>query len=198
MAHLNTRDYITIVSGVPRSGTSLMMRMLEAGGIPALTDNIRQPDAHNPHGYFEYEPVKRLATDSTWMKNARGKAVKIIYPLLRHLPPGFEYRVIFMDRDLAEVFDSQREMLATRCDPAASQHETRIIATLAQEVHAAKHQLTARPSTAVLTVSYAELVTDPSKWSAEVSRFLIGGALNEAAMALIADPVLYRHRQRAK
>ena len=194
---MNTREYITIVSGVPRSGTSLMMRMLEAGGIPALTDNIRKPDAHNPYGYYEYEPVKRLATDSSWITNARGKAVKIIFALLRHLPPGFEYRVIFMDRDLTEVFDSQREMLAARLDPAASQYETRIVATLAQEVLTAKHQLTARPSTAVLTVPYAELVTDPTKWSAEISRFLSGG-LNEAAMAVLADPVLHRHRRRAK
>lgn len=194
---MNTRDYITIVSGVPRSGTSLMMRMLEAGGIPALTDNIRQPDAHNPHGYYEYEPVKRLATDSTWMESARGKAVKIIFALLRHLPPGLEYRVIFMDRDLTEVFDSQREMLAALHDPAASQHETRIIATLAQEVRAVKQNLAARPSTTVLNVPYADLVTDPTAWTAEISRFLSGG-LNEAAMALLADPVLYRHRRRAK
>ncbi|MGA2598699.1 MAG: sulfotransferase [Bryobacteraceae bacterium] len=194
---MNTRDYITIVSGVPRSGTSLMMRMLEAGGIPALTDNIRQPDAHNPHGYYEYEPVKRLATDSTWMESARGKAVKIIFALLRHLPPGLEYRVIFMDRDLTEVFDSQREMLAALRDPAASQHETRIIATLAQEVHAVKQNLAARPSTTMLNVPYADLVTDPTEWTAEISRFL-SGDLNEAAMALLADPVLYRHRRRAK
>jgi hypothetical protein len=174
-----------------------MMRMLEAGGIPALTDNIRQPDAHNPHGYYEYEPVKRLATDSTWMESARGKAVKIIFALLRHLPPGLEYRVIFMDRDLTEVFDSQREMLAALRDPAASQHETRIIATLAQEVHAVKQNLAARPSTTMLNVPYADLVTDPTEWTAEISRFL-SGDLNEAAMALLADPVLYRHRRRAK
>jgi len=197
VAHLNTRGYITIVSGVPRSGTSFMMRMLEAGGIPALTDNIRKPDAHNPHGYYEYEPVKRLATDSSWMESARGKAVKIIYPLLCHLPPGFKYRVIFMDRDLAEVFDSQREMLIARGDPTAAQHETRIIRTLAHEVHAIKEWLAARPSTTMLTVPYAELVSDPSKWSAQVARFL-SGSLNEDAMALIADPVLYRHQRRAK
>ena len=197
MVHLNTRNYITIVSGVPRSGTSLMMRMLEAGGIPALTDNIRQPDPHNPHGYFEYEPVKRLATGSTWMRSARGKAVKIIYPLLRHLPPEFEYRVIFMDRDLREVFDSQREMLAARGDPAAAQPEKRIIQTLADEVRAVKEWLAARPSTAMLTVPYAELVTDPAKWSAEISRFLPEGLLVNA-MAVIADPVLYHQRHRPK
>src|SRR5690349_18862446 len=97
---MSSRNYVTVVTGVPRSGTSLMMQMLEAGGISALTDNQRPPDIHNPRGYFEYDLVKRIAQDASWMEAARGKAVKIIYRLLPHLPPEFEYRVVFMDRDL--------------------------------------------------------------------------------------------------
>jgi hypothetical protein len=188
------RGYITVVSGVPRSGTSLMMRMLEAGGIPALTDGVRQPDAHNPHGYFEYEPVKRLAGDSSWMETARGRAVKVIHRLLPHLPPGFEYRVVFMDRGLTEVFHSQREMLAARGDGAAGQDEKQIVRALAEEVRAVKEWLASRPATSVLSVPYAGVVREPARWSGEVSGFL-GGGLNEAAMAAIADPALSHQRR---
>lgn len=185
---MNTRDYITVVSGVPRSGTSLMMSILEAGGIPALTDGIRKADEHNPHGYFEYEPVKRLASDSTWMETARGRAVKIIHRLLAHLPAGFEYRVIFMDRDLADVFASQRDMLVARGDAAADQREAPIVRALAAEVHAVKEWLASRPDTSVLSVPYVGVVRDPSKWCREISHFL--GGLNEEAMAGTVHPTL--------
>lgn len=188
------RNYITVVSGVPRSGTSLMMRMLQAGGIPALTDGVRPPDAHNPHGYFEYEPVKRLASDSSWLEAARGRAVKIVHRLLLHLPEGFEYSVIFMDRDLAEVFASQREMLAARGHEAAQQGESTIVPALAQEVLDARKWLSSRPNIRVLNVPYAGLVCEPARWSAEISSFL-GGDLNEAAMAAVVDPALHRHRR---
>jgi hypothetical protein len=170
-----------------------MMRMLEAGGIPALTDGVRLPDANNPHGYFEYEPVKRLARDSSWMEAARGRAVKIIHRLLVHLPEGFEYRVIFMDRDLAEVFESQREMLAARGHEAASQNEKRVIPALAGEVRAVKEWLASRPGISALAVPYSEVVRDPAHWSGIIARFL-GGGLNEAAMAGVVDPALHHQR----
>ena len=85
------RDYVTVVTGAPRSGTALMMRMLDAGGIPALTDGHRPPDEHNPGGYFEYDPVKRLAEDASWLEAARGRAVKVIYRLLAHLPNSYQF-----------------------------------------------------------------------------------------------------------
>ncbi len=188
--------YITVVSGIPRSGTSLMMRMLDAGGIPALTDRIRRPDAHNPRGYFEYQPVKRLAADSSWMEAARGKAVKIVHRLLLHLPAGFEYRVIFMDRDLTEVFASQRDMLAAYGDAAAFQDEKQIVRALAEEVRAVKEWLSGRAATSLFSVPYAELVREPAKWSARVSGFL-NGRLDEAAMAAVVDPALYHRRNTA-
>src|SRR4051812_48441025 len=108
------RDFITIVSGLPRTGTSLMMQMLAAGGIPPLTDNLRQPDESNPRGYYEFEPVKKLRSDRTWLGQARGKAVKIIHLLLRELPVdgSFRYRVLLMQRPMSEVLSSQRAMLA--------------------------------------------------------------------------------------
>jgi LPS sulfotransferase NodH len=187
------RDCVTVVSGAPRSGTSLMMRMLEAGGIPALTDSKRPPDAHNPHGYFEYSPVKRLAEDASWIEAARGRAVKIIYRLLTQLPPRMSYRIVFMERDWEEVFASQRDMLLARGDAAASQEAAHLIPAMAAELRAAKEWLARQPGMSVLAVSYAEVVRDPLKWSHEVSRFL-GGGMDEAAMAAAVDPSLYRHR----
>src|ERR1700726_4979370 len=111
------RSYVTVVSGMPRSGTSLLMRMLVAGGLPALTDGHRPADHHNPRGYFEDVRARKLAHDSSWIEEARGKAVKIIYRLLPNLPPHLDYRVLFMERDLEEVFDSQQDMLRSAQHP---------------------------------------------------------------------------------
>jgi hypothetical protein len=189
------RDYVTVVSGAPRSGTSLMMRMLEAGGIPALTDGQRPPDAHNPHGYFEYSPVKRLALGdaASWIDAARGQAVKIIYRLLKHLPPHMSYRIVFMERDLAEVFASQQDMLRAQADAAASQEPARLIPAMAAESRVVRDWLARQPNMSVLAVPYAGVVRDPLKWSHEVAQFL-GAGLDEAAMAATVDPSLYRHR----
>jgi len=189
------RDYVTVVSGAPRSGTSLMMRMLESGGIPALTDGQRPPDPHNPHGYFEYSPVKRLAmgNDASWIEAARGQAVKIIYRLLMQLPPRMSYRIVFMERDWEEVFASQRDMLRAQGDAAASQEAARLIPAMAAELRGAKEWLARQPNMRVLAVPYAEVVRDPLTWSHEVARFLSGG-LDETAMAAAVDPSLYRHR----
>ena len=188
------RDYVTVVSGAPRSGTSLMMRMLAAGGIPALTDGQRPPDAHNPHGYFEYSPVKRLAEDASWIEAARGKAVKIIYRLLAHLPPRMSYRIVFMQRDLEEVFASQRDMLRAQGDAAASQESACLIPAMAAELRAVKDWLPHQPNMSVRAVPYADVVREPVAWSSEVSRFL-GGDLDEAALAAVVDASLYRHRR---
>ncbi len=188
------RDYVTIVSGVPRSGTSLMMHMLAAGGLSALMDGLRQPDVHNPQGYFEYEPVKRLAKDCSWMKSAQGKAVKIIYRLLPHLPADIAYRVIFMERDLSEVFESQRDMLGESIDADEDEQRDRLISAFSAEIRKAKEWLAQRSNIKVLTVPYTELVNQPAKWSHELSRFLDGG-LDESAMAAVVDLSLYRHRK---
>ena len=103
---MRERDFVTVVSGAPRSGTSMMMRMLAEGGIPALTDGVRKPDSDNPHGYFEFEPVKRTKDDATWLADARGRAVKMVYELLRDLPADRSYRVVLMRRDLGEMVTS--------------------------------------------------------------------------------------------
>jgi hypothetical protein len=105
------REYLTIVSGLPRSGTSMMMRMLDAGGIPALTDHIRAADASNPNGYYEYEPIKKTKEDPSWLPAAIGMAVKMVHVLLLDLPLTCAYRVVFMQRDIEEIIESQNRML---------------------------------------------------------------------------------------
>lgn len=188
------REFVTIVSGVPRSGTSLAMQILQAGGIPALTDGVRQPDEHNPQGYFEYDPVKRLAEDSEWVPVlARGKALKAIYRLLWRLPPTAAYRVLFMERDLREVFASQRDMLAARGDDAANQPEARLVAAISSEVQAVKEWMAAQANVQMLCVPYAGVVREPLPWVREISEFL-GGGLQVEAMAAVVDARLYRHR----
>jgi hypothetical protein len=183
---IDMREYVTIVSGMPRSGTSLAMQMLGAGGMPLLVDERRPPDAHNPRGYFEYEPVKRLTVDSSWVKAVRGQAVKVIYRLLHHLPREISYRVLFMERDPTEVFESQQVMLRSKNDPAALQDRDRILSALARELVEAKDWLARRPNMLVLTVPYAEVVRNPFEWSREISNFLDG--LDESAMAAAVDP----------
>jgi hypothetical protein len=188
------RDWVTVVSGIPRSGTSLMMRMLNAGGIPALTDGERRADTHNPHGYFEYEPVKRLQAGASWIGAARGKSLKVIYRLLRFLPASVPYRVVLMKRDMHEVFDSQRDMLRARGDGAAEQAGDRLMVALAAELEETRNWLSRQPQIQVLEVQYADVIADPAGQAREVSRFL-GGGLDEDAMAASVDPSLYRHRR---
>ena len=102
---------ITIVSGLPRSGTSLMMQMLESGGLPVLCDGERQADTDNPKGYFEWERIKQLPKDPSLIAEAEGKVVKVISQLILSLPAGHDYRVVFMQRPLPEVLKSQDKML---------------------------------------------------------------------------------------
>jgi hypothetical protein len=180
------RNYVTVVSGVPRSGTSMMMRMLDAGGIRAFTDGYRLPDAHNPGGYFEYGPVKRLAKDSTWMDVVRGRSIKVIYRLLRYLPARLSYRVIFMERDLEDVFESQRQMLLDASDPAAAQPAGPLIATLDREIQGACAWLAAQPNMQVLAAPYEAILDTPEAWSARISEFL-EDPLDVAAMASVVD-----------
>jgi hypothetical protein len=108
-------ERIVVVSGLPRSGTSMMMKMLEAGGIPVLTDYEREADEDNPKGYFEFERVKNLKDgDDAWLPQAKGKVVKVIAALLTDLPSSYEYEVIFMRRAMPEILASQRQMLIRR------------------------------------------------------------------------------------
>ncbi|HYH50718.1 MAG TPA: sulfotransferase family protein, partial [Acidimicrobiia bacterium] len=114
-------DEIGIVSGLPRCGTSMMMAMLAAGGLPLLVDNVREADEDNPRGYYEFEAVKHMKEDTSWLADAGGKVVKMVSALLTDLPGGHPYRVVFMERNMAEILASQRTMLSRQghtVDPA--------------------------------------------------------------------------------
>ncbi len=185
---------IVVVSGLPRSGTSLLMQVIHAGGIPAVVDHVRAPDPDNPRGYYEFERVKRLKADAGWLPAARGKVVKMVSQLLYDLPPTERYRVVFTERDVDEVLDSQEKMLARLGRPAAPRAEiARAFGMHLNRLHA---WLAAQPNFAVLRVRYADVVVSPAAEVARVSAFLGGGLDVEAACAAV-DPSLYRNRKAA-
>ena len=185
-------ETITVVSGLPRSGTSMMMRMLEAGGLEVLTDELREADADNPKGYYEFERVKQLEHDKSWLGNAEGKVVKIISQLLYHLPGDATYKVVFMRRNMEELLASQRRMLARRGE--SDQLDDRQMAQLFRK-HLEQIQgwLDQQPGFDVVYVSYNEVLEDPQEQARKVNRFL-GDSLDVDAMVRVVDPDLYRQR----
>jgi hypothetical protein len=186
------RPFLTIVSGLPRSGTSLMMKMLEAGGLPVLVDGVRTADVDNPRGYYEFEPVKRLKEDTSWVAPACGKAVKMVYLLLLDLPPDVEYRVLFMRRNIDEVLASQAAMLR-RLGKSAPLDDARMAALFRDGLAKFDGWVKDRPNFRLLDVSYNALVTAAAPVAAEVDQFL-GGVLDVDAMTRVVDPTLYRNR----
>jgi hypothetical protein len=188
------RDTITIVSGLPRSGTSMMMRMLEAGGMQILTDNIRTADEDNPRGYYELERVKQIEHDSTWLEDARGKVVKMIAALLKHLPQDYSYRVIFIQRNVGEVLASQRQMLIRRGEPTDTISDDRLAALFHKHVQRVKAWLATQPNAQVIYVNYRDILSDAAGQAEQINQFL-GGTLNVAKMASMVDPGLYRQRR---
>lgn len=190
----STAKKVVIVSGLPRSGTSMMMKMLEAGGIPPLTDKIRTADADNPKGYYEFERVKQLDKgDTAWLAEADGKAVKVISQLLEHLPPAYHYQVIFMRREIAEILASQKQMLIRRGEPTDVVSDEQLAALFDKHLNFVMTWLDQQPNIEVLYVSYNETLQNPVKPVAAINQFL-GERLNEAAMAGVIDPKLYRQR----
>ncbi|MEO5644062.1 MAG: alkaline phosphatase family protein [Bacteroidia bacterium] len=185
----NIRGSITIVSGLPRSGTSMMMQMLKAGGVEILTDNLRENDSNNPKGYLEYEKVKNLAADHSWMEAANGKTVKVIAQLLTFLPPRFTYKVIFMERDLGEVMRSQQVMLKKPTD----QFNTTVAGIFSKQVDKSRDWLRSQPHIETLYINYTEAVNNPLETAETVSAFL-GMDLNLDAMAAVIEPALYRNK----
>jgi hypothetical protein len=188
--------FAVIVSGLPRSGTSLMMQMLDAGGIPALQDNHRPPDADNPRGYFEFAPARNLRADSSWLPLSQGRSLKLVAQLLPWLPPGREYRVIFMERSLDDVLASQSVMLGRhgRAGAALTPEKLRIVFTQQLEM---VNEALQRPVFKCLRVSHAECLKDAAGVARRVTDFL-GLPLNRAAMAAVVDPSLHRQKRGAK
>jgi len=188
----NTPTFVTIVSGLPRSGTSMMMRMLEAGGLPVLVDNIRVADQDNPRGYYEFEPVKQTKRDASWVPSAEGKVVKMVYRLLYDLPLDREYRVVFMRRNLDEVLRSQQKMLA-KDNRVDNIDDAEMSAIYQAELARFDAWLAKQPCFQSLDVTYNEMLADPAPIVQEIDAFL-GGNLDQAAMCGVVDPSLYRNR----
>lgn len=189
-------NFITIVSGLPRSGTSMMMSALQAGGMPLVVDRVRAADANNPKGYYEFERVKQLPKgDARWLKDARGKAVKVISALLTFLPPEYEYRVIFMERDLDEIMASQQRMLARSGKPDPSDHDNAVVRESSrQHLEEIQTWLSAQDWIQTHTVSYNDILRFPEARFAEVADFL-NNRVEPQAMASVVDPQLYREKQ---
>jgi hypothetical protein len=190
----NGEKFLTIVSGLPRSGTSMMMHMLEAGGISALVDNIRKADEDNPRGYHEFEPVKQTRKDPSWLKDADGHVVKMVYRLLYDLPPDRQYRVVFMQRKLEEVIASQNVMLARQAKPGGSLSDEKLMAVFKTELESVYRWLEKQPNFRVLFVDYNEVMQDAGPAVDTLNRFL-GGKLNTDAMMKVVEPDLYRQRR---
>lgn len=185
-------DEIIIVSGLPRSGTSLMMQMLDQGGIEVVTDHIRRADADNPRGYYEFEQVKKIKTDASWLPATRGKAFKMVSQLLYELPATEKYRIIFMERDLGEVLVSQEKMLARLGKPAAPR--AMIERAFGEHLQRLREWIAQQTNIEVIYISYNELLREPEHQAERLSAFLKGRAV-AAKMAKTVDSSLYRNRQ---
>ncbi|NOH03357.1 MAG: sulfotransferase family protein [Chloroflexi bacterium] len=186
---------IYIVSGLPRSGTSMMMKMLEAGGLNILTDNIRTADDDNLQGYYEFERVKQLKDgDTLWMEETRGNVVKVISALLEHLPGGYHYKVIFMEREMAEILASQRKMLERRGKPGDPAEDGRFTDLYTKHLEKVKGWLALQQNMEVLYVRYNELLKSPAEYAAKVAEFL-NVRLDVRAMSGIPQEQLYRQRK---
>ncbi len=186
---------VILVSGLPRSGTSMMMQMLAAGGLPIFTDGNRSADDNNPKGYFESDLVKGLAKRNTWVHDCDGQVVKVVAPLVQFLPQGIHYKVIYMRRPMAEVLRSQSRMLERLGEQSAEIDDQQMARVLRQQAHSAISLLTLHQNP-VLRLAYTDVLADPVAAAASLNQFL-GLELDETAMAHAVDPSLHREKKRA-
>jgi len=187
------KNDIIIVTGLPRSGTSLMMQILQSMGIELLIDNKRQPDKSNPKGYFEYDLVKMIENDSTWINSAKGKAIKIVSPLLIYLPANYKYKIIFMERDFDEIIQSQERMLS-EINPANSKVEPEILKRIfVKDSKKAKAWIKGQSNSEYLSISHSKLLKNPKSEIEKIKTFLKISADLEPAIKVI-DKKLYRAR----
>ena len=170
--NLPHQETITIVSGLPRSGTSMMMQMLEQGGVQLLTDSKRRADRHNPKGYFEFERVKSLGKENgDWLQDCKGMAVKVIAQLLEHLPATLSYRIILMERSLDEVLASQGHMLPNNrpTDPK----QTNLAKIFNAQLDKIQHGISRQPNMELLRVSHGHTIRHPEQTADAICKFSI-------------------------
>ena len=172
----------------------MAMKMLEAGGLEVVTDGIRTADDDNPKGYYEDERVKDLAAtdDRSWLRDSRGKAIKIISFLLKDLPPDNDYKVVFMERDLSEVLASQQKMLVRREEDSETE-DSKMEEVYIEHLRHVKFMVGYRRYLDTLFVKYRDVLEDPEPNARRINAFL-GGELDERAMVEVVDPDLYHNR----
>src|SRR5512142_1929392 len=184
---------IVVVSGLPRSGTSMMMKMLSEGGLEVLTDSIRAADEDNPNGYFELEVVKQLAEgQKDWLAHADHRIVKVISALLEHLPPEHHYKVLFMERQIPEILASQRKMLARR-NETSNVSDAEMEAQFREHLQAIKYWLARQPNMEVMYVDYNRMMANPDELCPKIVEFL-GLPLDVEKMRSVPNEKLYRNR----
>ncbi len=185
---------IIIVSGLPRSGTSMMMKMLEAASIPILSDEIRTADEDNLKGYYEDERAKTLHKDNSWISEAKHKAVKVISYQLPHLPEGHQYRILFMIRKIEEVLASQRKMMERRGEPEDDIPDDVMANIFRKHLEEVGEWLEQQANIKTLYISYNETLNDPETTAEKIAEFL-GQDLDIEKMMQVVDPKLYRQRK---
>jgi hypothetical protein len=191
----NDPKLIIIVSGLPRSGTSMMMKMLESAGLEILTDNMRSADENNPKGYFEFERVKKLkAGDFDWLSEAQGKVVKVISALLEYLPNQYQYQIIFMRRNMDEVLSSQRQMLVRNGKQDDKENDGKLAELYEDHLRKIESWLEQQPNMSTLYISYNQTLRDPGPNLNRINQFL-GGQLDIEPMLKVVDQNLYRERR---
>jgi hypothetical protein len=189
-----TTDYVTIVSGLPRSGTSMMMQMLDKGGIPPLVDGIRTPDIDNPKGYYEFERVKKLPEgDYEWLDDAKGKVVKIISALLTDLPPLYDYKIIFMKREIDEILQSQKKMLIKDGKPTDAVSDDELTELYMRHLATIREWVTAQDNITIYYASYNNILRDAREPLQQINKVL-DKRLDIEAMLNVIDQSLYRNR----
>lgn len=187
-------ETIWIVSGLPRSGTSLMMQMLQAGGMPILTDEARRPDEHNPRGYFELEKVKHLARDSSWLGESRGKVIKVIVHLIPFLPAGFRYQILFVHRNLREIVRSQERMLQqVQLDTKLPESKS-LIPSFEKAFAQAIAFASLHPKTQFEVFEHHQILSNPIDSAHRIAAFLGAQNADIDAMRRVVDQQLHRNR----
>jgi hypothetical protein len=186
--HYKAMSEIIIVTGLPRSGTSLMMQIFDKSNISVLTDGKREKDISNPEGYYELEAVKGIVKDNSFLKDASGKVVKIVAPLTIFIDKSLKYKAVFMRRDMDEILRSQEKMLLK--DQTSEREKFRTI----YEFHLKKtYKFFQENKIPYLDIQYKELVNEPDTVLKSLIEFC-GLSSSVEDLASVVKPELYRNR----
>lgn len=194
--NIGVEDSVIVVSGLPRSGTSMMMKMLEAGGLQIVTDNERKPDEDNPKGYYELEIVKKLRDgDVSWIPNTKGKVVKIIVSLIEYLPEDIEFKVVFMERSMSEILASQKKMLERRGENPDKISDDQLAQIFSNHLVSVFGLMDSQKNINYIKADYNQLMVDPNSILKKIIE-LLTYPLNIEEMKSIVDPILYRQKSK--